>query len=143
MNLGKYIREILQEKEIYRYLPVSAGTACSVLLLTWFFSSILDIFHPYSVAISIEIGIIWTFFVLDKWTFKKGVKKHSTVKRFLQYHAVAVAGLGVNELIFLFFTYVIDLYYLLAEFFAILLTFGFNFILNKKLAWASHKNFGK
>lgn len=139
MRITKFISDILGGKEIYRYLPISAGTACSVLLLTWFFSSILNIYHPYSVAISIEIGIIWTFFVLDKWTFTEGIKKYSKVKRFLQYHAVAVAGLGVNEMIFLFFTYVANLYYLLAEFLAILLTFGFNFILNKKLAWASYK----
>ncbi|MGI0059658.1 MAG: GtrA family protein, partial [Nitrosotalea sp.] len=85
--------------------------------------------------------IVWTLCVLDKWTFKQGIKKHGTVKRFLQYHVVALAGLGVNEIIFLFFTYVINLYYLLAEFLAILLTFGFNFILNKKLAWASCKKF--
>lgn len=139
MKISELINEIIRGKELYRYLPVSAGTACSILIMTWFFSSIFNIFHPYSVALSIEIGIIWTFFVLDKWTFKEGIKKHGTAKRFLQYHAVALAGLGVNEMMFLFLTYVINLYYLLAELLAILLAFSFNFILNKKLAWASYK----
>jgi putative flippase GtrA len=137
MKVIAFISSILKSKEIYKYATVSAGAASFVLFLTWLLTSSLGLFHAYSVAISIEIGIIWTFFVLDRWTFKEVEKKHGTIRRFLQYNLVGIASLGINETILLSLTYGFKMYYLSAEFLALVITFSINFILNKYLSWAS------
>lgn len=130
----------MKSKEIYKYATVSTGAASFVLFFTWFLTSVLGLFHAYSVAVSVELGIIWTFFVLDKWTFKKVEKKYSTIRRFLQYNLVGIGSLGINEVILLSLTYGFKMYYLSAEFLAIMITFCINFFLNKNLSWAARKD---
>lgn len=136
-----FIKEIVTGQDVYKYGVVSVSTASFILLFTWILTSSLGVFHAYSVAISLELSIIWSFFILDKWTFKDGIKKHSTLRRFLQYNVVGSAGLGVNEAIMLFFVYVVGLNYLIAEFFAMVFTFGFQFLMNRKFSWARYKKF--
>lgn len=137
MKIIAFISGILRSKQIYKYAIVSAGAASFVLFLTWFLTSILGLFHAYSVAISVELGLIWTFFVLDRWTFKEVEKKYSAIRRFLQYNLVGIASLGINETVLLSLTYGFKMYYLSAEFLALVITFCINFLLNKYLSWAS------
>jgi putative flippase GtrA len=139
MKILTLISNILKNKEIYKYGIVSVGAASFVLFMTWLLTSVFGIFHAYSVAVSVESGIIWTFFILDRWTFKKIEKKHNTVRRFLQYNLVGIGSLGINEGILLSLTYGFKMYYLYAEFFAIMITFCINFFLNKNFSWASRK----
>lgn len=140
MKIISFISDILKSKEIYKYATVSAGAASFVLFMTWFLTGVLGLFHAYSVAVSVELGIIWTFFVLDRWTFKKVEKKHGTIRRFLQYNLVGIGSLGINEAILLSLTYGFKMYYLSAEFLAIMITFCINFLLNKNLSWAARKD---
>lgn len=137
MKIATYFLNIIKGKEIYQFALVGVGAAISVLTLTWLFTSVFEIFYAYSVALAFELTFVWGFFVHDKWTFKNIVKKHSLVHRFLRYNLIGIIGLGVNEAILLFLTMMLGLHYLLAEFFAIVFTFSFNYIINKKFAWNS------
>jgi len=52
----------------------------------------------------------------------------------LKYHGTALSGEGIN-LSILFILTSIGIFYLSSEFIAILVAFGFNFILSKKFVW--------
>lgn len=135
MKIFSLINSLVKNPEVYKFTIVGACAATTVLTITWLLSEFLDIFYAYSVAIAFELTFTWGFFVHDKWTFKDHPKKFSLIQRFFRYHLIGFSALGVNEAFLLFFTIVFQLHYLFSEFLAIILTFGFNYFMNKKFAW--------
>ena len=146
MTSSKYFRvftigvELVKDPENQKFAVVGASCAFSVLLLTWILTELVHIYHLFSVIISIQVTIVWAFFVLDKWTFNKINRKHSMINRFIRYNLISLTGLGLNVSIFTIFAILMNLYYLLALFFTIICTAGFNFYMSKKFAWAKNSN---
>ena len=72
--------------------------------------SIFEYLPPY--LISVEAGIVVTFFPNDRWVFKKEKKKLSTFHRFLGYHGTLFGGFVVQTFLFLFLLLVHINYYI-------------------------------
>jgi putative flippase GtrA len=95
----------------------------------------LHIFYAVSVAIVIELTIIWAFFVNDKWTFGNLPKIVPIRIRFVKYNILSLTGLGVNEFVLILLTEKAGINYLESEFIAIIVTFFYNFTVHKKISW--------
>jgi len=135
MNILNDFNYFIKNPQMYKFLIVGIVVALFVLSLTIFLTSTFNIHYTISVAISLEIGVIWSFFVHDRWTFSNVQKTTNTKSRFVKYNTIAMAGLGVNEVILVFFTTQINLHYSISEAIAIFFTFFFNYFLQKKVSW--------
>lgn len=139
MKILSLIIEIIKKRENQKYVVIGFFSAISVLVFTWIITEIFRIHHVISVPISVEITIVWGFFALDRWAFNDVLKKHNAINRFVRYNFIALAGLALNESIFVILAEIMKIYYLYSEAIAILLTSSFNFIMTKKIAWVSRK----
>ena len=70
------------------------------LILTFIFPVIS--FEPYAKAISFSLGVLNSFLINSKWTFKKEYKKieYGKKKIFLKFIAVNLIGLAINYAVF-------------------------------------------
>ena len=131
----KSLLYFLQKPEIYKFVVVGICNGILLLILTGFFTSFLNTFYLISVLIGYEITVISSFLMNDNWTFSK-VKKISSVQtRFIKYNIFALIGLGINLLVLFLLTNYLEIYYILSEGAAILVSFGFNYIASKKISF--------
>ena len=121
--------------EIYKFALVGICSSLVVLLFITLFTSFLGIFYAISAFMSLEIGVVTAFFIHDRWTFTKIPKISKTLDRFVKYNIISLIGFGINELILILLTSRLGINYLISEGIAILMTFGFNYIINKKITW--------
>jgi dolichol-phosphate mannosyltransferase len=129
------LKNLVQDPEIYKYAIIGGLNAILVLLLTIIFTSGIGLFYLLSAIIAYEISIIVSFFMHDIWTFKK-VKKLSQRKiRFIKYNTFCLIGLGVNSGVLVILTDNFEMHYVISEFFAILITFVFNYSFSKKISF--------
>lgn len=127
--------DLIRRPEIYKFLIVSATSALIVQTVTIIFTSVFGIFYAFSVAIGFEFGIIWAFFLHDKWTFAHIPKTSRRIVRFIKLHVFALITLGLNEVILIFLTEKIGIKYYESEAIAIIITFFFNFFFSKKITF--------
>ncbi len=135
MDILNSFFNFVKNPQMYKFLIVGIGIAAFVLSFTIFLTSILHIHYTISVAISIEIAVIWSFFVHDRWTFANVPKTTSTKSRFVKFNLISLAGLGVNEVVLIFFTTQVNLHYSISEAIAIFIAFFFNYFFQKKVSW--------
>lgn len=135
VNIFESIMSLIRNPQIYKFLIVGIGAALSLLLLTVFFTSILEVFYPISVAVAYELTLIWGFFAHDKWTFANIPKNTNAKIRFVKYNIFSTLSLGMNEVVVILLTQETHIYYSLSEFIAIVVTFFFNYFVHKKISW--------
>lgn len=131
-----FVRSMLETKSIKRLLTfalIGASGAGIIIFLTWLGVN-LKLYYMVSAAIAIEVSILWAFFLNDRVTFKDKIGNSRLPHRFLKYHGVALAGLGINLSVLYGLTN-IGMFYLASEIIAIFVAFGFNFAASKKWAW--------
>ena len=127
--------KVLKSLEIYKFALVGVCSSIVVLLFMTFFTSTFGIFYAFSAIISLEIGVVTAFFMHERWTFTKTPKIDMAKIRFVKYNIFSLFGFGINELILIILTNKFGMHYIISEGIAILITFGFNYIINKKLTW--------
>lgn len=137
MDIIGTLREYIMNPVLFKYLLVATGSASSVFFITVLFTSILHIYYVISVALAFEITQIWTYVAHDRWTFADVPRSTKGIIRFIKYNLFAAMGLGVNEIVLVFFTEKIGYPYYISEFIAIIAAFFFNYITQKKIAWKS------
>lgn len=129
------IKKFIKDPEIYKYALVGAINALLVLFLTVLFTLGLGIFYLFSAIIAYEISIIVSFFMHDVWTFKKIKKISQREIRFIKYNTFCLMGLGINSVILVILTQNFAIHYVISEFFAIVITFIFNYGISKKISF--------
>ena len=134
MKLNSVI-EFIKDPEIYKYILVGASNAILVIGLTMIFTSFMGIFYLWSAIIAYETSIIVSFFMHDKWTFKKIEKTSQIHIRFTKYNIFSLMGLAINSFVLVILTLEFNVYYATSEIIAISVTFIFNYILNKKISF--------
>lgn len=137
MDIIGTLREYVMNPILFKYLLVAAGSASSVFFITVLFTSILHIYYVISVALAFEISLIWTYVAHDRWTFADIPRSTRGMIRFIKYNSFAALGLGVNEVVLVFFTEKIGYPYYISEVIAIIAGFFFNYTTQKKIAWKS------
>lgn len=128
------LRNLIKDPQIYRFLTVSITINLMSLFFIAGITSIFGVFYAYSVLISLEVFSIVSFFIHDRWTFSI-IPNSKRLQRFIKFNVFALSGFALNESILLFLTTEIGIHYLISESIAIVITFFFNFIINKKVTW--------
>jgi len=129
------LKKFIKDPEIYKYTIVGGVNTLLVLLLTIIFTTGIGLFYLISAIMAYEISIIVSFFMHDIWTFKKVKKTSQRKTRFTKYNTFCLIGLGLNLGILLILTNNFEIYYAVSEFFAILITFIFNYSISKKISF--------
>ena len=77
---------------------VIVGVLGIVVNLTFFFIlyQIMSIKDLLSLALAIEVSILFTFILNDRWVFIAHSYYNSLFERFLLYHIVLLGGMGIN-----------------------------------------------
>lgn len=133
-ELSALIRTFLELKfkEVGKFAIVGASGTGIILSLLWFLTELIGFNYMYSAAISIESSILWAFLLNDKFTFKN--KTTSKLSRFIKYHIISLASMGLNLLV-LFSLTTIGIHYMISEVLAIITAFISNYILNVRWTW--------
>ncbi len=136
-ELGALLRTWLdyRKAEVLRFTTVGVSGALVILGLLWALTELAGIPYLVSAAIAIEVSILWAFALHERWTFRRIAKSDSLVRRFAAYNLVALAGLAVNLVALFAFTELLRTFYLLSEFLAIVIAFGFNYFASRRFAW--------
>lgn len=109
---------------------------CGLLyLLTEYFG----FFYLVSSAVAIEVSIVTNFLLNDHWTFRNRETRKVTAKisRFLSFQFVAMGGMIINISVLFLLTDFFGIYYIISNIIGILVTFSWNFIVNRNITWKS------
>lgn len=118
---------------------IVGGTGIGVnLAILYLLTDIAGLHYVASAFIAIEASIIFNFYFNERWTFRDRSGK-GFWPRLLKYNAVAGVGVAINMGLMALLVEVAAVYYLLAEFIAILCVFVWNYSLSNKLIWRKGK----
>lgn len=112
-----------------RFALVGASGVLVNLALLWMLHGQLGLHDLLAVPIAVEASIISNFLFNDRFTFRDRRHDH-VLHRLAKFNAVSLLALGINFLAYAFFTRGIGLNYLVAQFFAIVIAFGANYLGN-------------
>jgi dolichol-phosphate mannosyltransferase len=84
--------------------------------------------------IAIEMATISNFILNDTWSFKDINAKKPWLYRMFSFNAVSIGGMIINIAV-LGILSMFGLYYLIANLIGIVMGFGWNFIMNRKITW--------
>lgn len=133
-NIEKFIRN--NWNNLYKFASVGATGAIVNLVLLWALTSYGHVYYLASAVIAIEISIIWNFILNTKITFKyKFVDRNSTIYALIKYHLTSLFGSLINLSVLFILTEFFKSHYLISEFIAIMLAFGFNYLISANYVW--------
>jgi dolichol-phosphate mannosyltransferase len=136
-ELGALLRTFLDYRgaEVVRFAGVGLSGALVILAMLWALTDLAGLPYLVSAAVANELSILWAFILNDRWTFGRMPKSNELIHRFAAYNLVALAGLAVNLVALFAFTELLRIFYLLSEFLAIVIAFGFNYFASRRFAW--------
>jgi len=121
---------------IVKFSFVGASGVLLILLLTWIFTEHLGLFYLLSAALAMEMSILWTFalntMITFRYTFKEPNKMISALGK---YQLITLGGNLISLALIFYFTTYLDIFYLVSELAAIIITFGFGYALNLRFVW--------
>lgn len=118
---------------------ILVGTLGAVLntVLLWFFTDILKIYYLLSSLCSIELCILFQFFLNDRWTFhdRKTRTARQLVQRVFLSNMWRSGGILINLGVLWTLTELQGINYLISNGIGILAAFLFNYLLESKFTW--------
>lgn len=85
-----------------------------------------------------EISTIWTFALHTKVTFRYSFKgARNLFSSLANYQLIILAGLAVNLILIFAFTSFFDVFYIVSELAAIIITFAVRYVLNVRFVWTT------
>jgi dolichol-phosphate mannosyltransferase len=87
--------------------------------------------------IAIELAILNNFVWNDLWTFGSVEKQKLSSRwyRLLSFNLISAGGVAINLGVFYILTGRFTIYYLVSQLIGILMAFGWNFLINRRLTW--------
>jgi len=126
----------LHGKIVSKFAFVGATGAIIILFLTWLLTKHMGLWYMLSATAAIELSILWAFALNTKITFSYHfVNSIDVIKAAAKYHATALGGLVINLVALYILTEYMNIYYLISEFAAIILAFGFNYLASIRYVW--------
>jgi dolichol-phosphate mannosyltransferase len=119
------------------------GTTGALLNLAIFYTltTYIHIWYMISALVAIECSILWNFYLNTKVTFNyRFSNKSELFKRLINYHLSSIAGSIINISTLIVLIEFFDIQYLFSELLAIILAFGFNYLISTKYVWNRKNN---
>lgn len=133
-----FVKEAIRNhwKNLYKFASVGATGAIVNLFLLWSLTSYYQVYYLVSAVIAVEISIIWNFILNTKITFSyKFVDRNSMLYALVKYNFSSLFGSTVNLSTLFILTEFFKSHYLLSEMIAIMLAFGFNYLISVNYVW--------
>ncbi len=107
--------------------------------LLYLLTEYIGLFYLVSSAVAIEVSIVSNFLLNDHWTFRNREtrKVSAKISRFLSFQCVAMGGMLINISVLFVLTDFFGIYYIISNIIGILVTFSWNFIVNRNTTWKS------
>ncbi len=122
--------------QAFTFAFVGASGAVLILLLTWIFTEYAHFFYLLSATLAIEISMLWAFALNTKITFRHTFKKNGHLVLALgKYQFVALGGMIINLALLYAFTTFFNVFYLVSELVAIIVAYGFNYLMSLRFVW--------
>lgn len=119
---------------------VGASGALVILFLTWLLTERVGLFYLLSATLAIEVSILWAFALNTKITFRYTFNKPQNLLFSLaSYQFVALGGYVINLALLYALTTFFNVYYLISELLAIIVAFGFNYLMSIRFVWITKK----
>ncbi len=118
------------------------GTGVNYLFL-FIFYSLFHFHYLLAAAVAFEFGVISNFIFNNKWTFKDRRKSNENIfLRFFNFNLVSLGGMAINLLIIFILKGHFNFNLYIANLFAILCAWFWNFFVNNFWTWgkSSDKN---
>jgi len=131
-----YIYKLFQNQDVKLFIRyvIFAGFATLVDLgLLYSLTEFLHIWYFYSAIFSYFIGMI-TNYLLNKYLNFRNISKQ-IIPQFGLFAAVALVGLGLNQLILYYLVEFVKLWYMMAKIIAIFIVMFWSFYGHKKLTF--------
>ncbi len=124
-------------KRVFKFGLVGLSGIVVNMVVLWYLTEFVGFYYLVSSLFAIELSILNNFFWNDFWTFKAGGshKLSSRWHRLISFHAVSAGGLVINMGILYLLTSVGGVYYLISNIIGILVGFGWNFMVNRRVTW--------
>jgi dolichol-phosphate mannosyltransferase len=124
---------------VIKFAFVGASGSVLNLCLTWILTEYVHLFYVLSAALAIEMSILWAFALNSKITFAYQFKKPGHLATALgKYHGVALGGLCINLTVLYTLTEFFGVFYLVSELAAIIVAFGFNYLMCVRFVWINN-----
>jgi dolichol-phosphate mannosyltransferase len=121
---------------LVKFSFVGASGVLLILLLTWAFTEHYGLFYLLSAALAMELSILWTFALNAKITFRHSFNGSRNLFSALgNYQLIMLAGNLMSLVLIFWFTTYLHLFYLVSELAAIIITFGFGYLMNLRFVW--------
>ncbi|MFA4849648.1 MAG: glycosyltransferase family 2 protein [Methanoregula sp.] len=124
-------------KKLFKFGLVGISGIIVNMGLLWYLTEFVGLYYLVSSLFAIEMSILNNFIWNDLWTFKSGAshKLTSRLHRLISFHVVSAGGLIINMGILYLLTSVGGVYYLISNIIGILVGFGWNFMVNRRVTW--------
>ena len=124
-------------KRVFKFGLVGISGIVVNMGVLWYLTEFVGFYYLVSSLFAIELAILNNFVWNDLWTFKEGAshKLSSRWHRLISFHVVSAGGLVINMGILYLLTSVGGVYYLISNIIGILVGFGWNFMVNRRVTW--------
>ena len=124
-------------KRVFKFGLVGLSGIVVNMGVLWYLTEFVGFYYLVSSLFAIELAILNNFVWNDLWTFKAGAshKLSSRWHRLISFHMVSAGGLVINMGILYLLTSVGGVYYLISNIIGILVGFGWNFMVNRRITW--------
>jgi dolichol-phosphate mannosyltransferase len=124
-------------KRVFKFGLVGLSGIVVNMVVLWYLTEFVGFYYLVSSLFAIELSILNNFVWNDLWTFRAGTShKHpSRWHRLISFHIVSAGGLVINMGILYLLTSVGGVYYLISNIIGIVVGFGWNFMLNRRVTW--------
>jgi len=117
---------------------VGASGVLLTLVVTWGFTEYVGVFYLVSAALAMEIGIFWSFALNSRITFhRRFTRLGSLISAAGKYQLVGVGGIVINLVLLFAFTELLKIFYIVSEVIAIIVAFGFRYLMSLRFVWSS------
>ena len=127
-------------KKVFKFGLVGISGIVVNMCVLWYLTEMAGFYYLVSSLFAIELSIINNFIWNDKWTFRSGISYNLSnwQHRLVSFHAVSAGGLVINLGILYLLTSIGGIYYLISNIIGILVGFGWNFIMNRRVTWTKN-----
>jgi len=127
-------------KTLIKYAIVGASGVAVNMGVLYSLTEYFGLYYMVSAVIASELSIISNFIINNKWTFSQTDTKHSAGKRLLIYNAISIIGTVILLGIMYILTEWMSLYYVYSQWIGVVVVFGINYVLNKRITWSKNDN---
>ena len=119
-------------RRVLGFILVGLSGVVVNMLILWALAEILGIYYLSAAVVAIEASIINNFVLNTYLVFKA---RDRLLRRLAIFHGLSAAGVLINMSILVGLTELMGIYYLLSEAIAIIVAFGWNIVMNRRITW--------